>query len=244
VRTPALLRLFVRRGLLPADDARAMAQWQHGGGFSVDGLVRIAAANRAGRERLLRYCARPPLALDRLRELDPERLLYGSNKQGPGGNGPQILTPLELLDRLAALVPPPRIHRHRDFGVLAPNAPLRAAVTALALAAATTSSHAPNPQPAAEPAHRRAARYAWARLLARIYEVFPLVCPLCGAEMRIIALIPWPCARSMCTWANPPRRRASRRPGARKTPAPGVTVAPPRRRSASAPRRSGHVKTC
>jgi hypothetical protein len=26
-------------------------------------------------------------------------------------------------------------------------------------------------------------------LLARIYEVFPLVCPRCGAEMRIIAFI-------------------------------------------------------
>ena len=41
------------------------------------------------------------------------------NKPGPGGSGPQRLTPLELLDRLAALVPPPRIHRHRYFGVLA-----------------------------------------------------------------------------------------------------------------------------
>ena len=65
-----LLRVFVRRGLLPGDDARAMAQWEHGGGFSVDGSVRIEAADRAGRERLLRYCARPPFALDRLRELD------------------------------------------------------------------------------------------------------------------------------------------------------------------------------
>ena len=42
------------------------------------------------------------------------------------------LTPLELLDRIAALVPPPRTHRHRYCGVLAPNSPLRAAVTALA----------------------------------------------------------------------------------------------------------------
>ena len=97
-----------------------MAQWQHGGGFSVDGSVRIEAADRAGRERLLRYCARPPFALERLRELDPEHLLYASTKPGPGGSGPQILTPLQLLDRLAALVPPPCIHRHRYFGVLAP----------------------------------------------------------------------------------------------------------------------------
>ncbi|MEI6375301.1 MAG: hypothetical protein WCP26_16085, partial [Actinomycetes bacterium] len=49
-----LLRVFVRRGLLPGDDAQAMAQWQHGGSFSVDGSVRIEAADRAGRERLLR----------------------------------------------------------------------------------------------------------------------------------------------------------------------------------------------
>jgi hypothetical protein len=55
-----LLRVFARRGLLPRDDARAMGQWQHGGRFSVDGSVRIEAADRAGRERLLRYCARPP----------------------------------------------------------------------------------------------------------------------------------------------------------------------------------------
>jgi hypothetical protein len=49
-----LLRVFVRRGLLPGNDAQAMGQWEHGGGFSVDGSVRIEAADRAGRERLLR----------------------------------------------------------------------------------------------------------------------------------------------------------------------------------------------
>ena len=40
-----------------------------------------------------------------------------------------------------------------------------------------------------EPIHRRAARYAWALLLARIYEVFPLRCRQCGGDMRIIAFI-------------------------------------------------------
>ncbi len=40
-----------------------------------------------------------------------------------------------------------------------------------------------------EPPHRKAARYVWALLLARIYEVLPLLCPQCGGEMRIIAFI-------------------------------------------------------
>jgi hypothetical protein len=57
----------------------AMARW--------DVSVRIAAAGRAGRERLLRYRAHPPFALDRLRDLDPERLLYVSTKPGSGGIG-------------------------------------------------------------------------------------------------------------------------------------------------------------
>jgi hypothetical protein len=33
------------------------------------------------------------------------------------------------------------------------------------------------------------AHYLWAALIARIYEVFPLLCPICGGQMRIIAFI-------------------------------------------------------
>ena len=131
--------------------------------------------------------ARPPFALERLRELDAEHLLYAHTKPGPGDTGPLVLTPLELIDRIVALVPPPRIHRHRCYGVLALHSPLRTAVTALAVAAATTPPAPPPDPPAAEPAHRHAARYAWALLLARIYELFPLVCPTCGGRMRSIA---------------------------------------------------------
>ena len=54
-----------------------------------------------------------------------------SDKRGTKVDGLH-LTPLELIDRIAALVPPLRTHRHRYFGVLAPNSPLRAAVTAMA----------------------------------------------------------------------------------------------------------------
>ena len=36
---------------------------------------------------------------------------------------------------------------------------------------------------------KRAAHYLWAVLMGRIYEVLPLLCPICGGQMRIIALI-------------------------------------------------------
>ena len=34
-----------------------------------------------------------------------------------------------------------------------------------------------------------ARKRAWARRLAKLYEVDPFVCPRCGAEMRVIAVI-------------------------------------------------------
>jgi hypothetical protein len=190
-----LLRAARRRGLLTEDDAQAMAEWAHGGGFSVDAEVRIEANDRAGLERLLRYCARPAFSLERLREIDAEHLVYESVKPGPGGSVSLMLTPMELLDRLAALIPPPRRHRHRYVGVLAPNAPLRGAVTALAQPEGGRHLAIPDAQPAApevaidEPLHRKAVSLVWAMLIARIYEVFPLVCSKCGGEMKIIAFV-------------------------------------------------------
>jgi hypothetical protein len=110
------------------------------------------------------------------------------------------LTPLELIDRIAALVPPPRTHRHRYFGVLTPNSPFRAAVVAMAVAApaqaipsqptqAGTGTGVPGvvPQVNSVPPKRSPAHYLWAVLIARIYEVFPLLCPKCGGQMRLIA---------------------------------------------------------
>jgi hypothetical protein len=34
-----------------------------------------------------------------------------------------------------------------------------------------------------------ARKHAWARLLAKVYEADPFVCPKCGAEMKVIAII-------------------------------------------------------
>ena len=62
-----VLRYFRRQGLLDELDADGMLTWQGSGGFSVDASVRIEAEDRAGIERLVRYCARTPFALERKR---------------------------------------------------------------------------------------------------------------------------------------------------------------------------------
>ena len=165
-----MLRWFARAGTLDPAYARNMAGWHHGGGFSLDASVRIDGHDRAGLERLLRYCARPPFALQRLEQLPDGQLVYRFPKPQPDGTTQVRLTPLELIERLAALIPPPRIHRHRYHGVLAPNSPQRAQVTALARQPILPAP-APNAATSHAPALRSPVRYLWAVLLARIYEI-------------------------------------------------------------------------
>ena len=83
----------------------------------------------------------------------------------------------------------PRSHRHRYFGVLAPNARLRPAVTDLIDATQVPSETGPDAAEQPDKTNRSPARYLWAMLLARIYEAFPLACPVCGSPMTIIAFI-------------------------------------------------------
>ena len=166
---------------LSGEAAREMASWGHNSGFSLDASVRIEAKDRAGLERLLRYCARPVFASQRLSwAREGEKLLYQLPKPRADGQSVLELTPVELLGRLAALIPPPRRHRHRYHGVLAPNARLRALVTAHAGRPLPGALEPPSPRPAPrpsttadEPTRRSPASYLWVALLARISAIAP-----------------------------------------------------------------------
>ncbi len=170
-----VLKAFVRWGLLESDEGESMLEWHHGGGFSLHASVRIEANDRAGLERLIRYCARPPVAGERLEWADDgrEKLRYRLPKPLADGQTELILTPLELLERLALLIPPQRRHRHRYYGVLAPNAPLRPAVTAMVSAQsaakpgtqACSSQRETTEESLSQPKPRPLSSFSWAMLM-------------------------------------------------------------------------------
>ena len=110
-----VLRVAERHGYLSAETVAELKHWDHGGGFSVHAGVLIGAEDRAALERLLRYCARPAFASERL-EWESEgsdgthavhsgepRVRYMLPKPGRDGQTVLVLTPLEFLDRVAAL---------------------------------------------------------------------------------------------------------------------------------------------
>ena len=89
-------------------------------GFDLDARVFIAEGDDVGRERLVRYCARPAIVLERLEKLPDGRYSYRT-KYGRGDRTHRVMTGPELIARIAALVPSPRHPLLRYHGVFAPN---------------------------------------------------------------------------------------------------------------------------
>ena len=120
----------------------------------------------------------------------------GGHRRGQQRSIELRLSASEFLDRIAALIPPPRKHRQRYFGVLAPNSPWRALVTAQAGRKLTAGSKAPRPKPEREVAGATRAgqgsRCLWARWLARIHGLFALKCSRCGGRVRLVGFITEP----------------------------------------------------
>jgi ribosomal protein S27E len=158
-------------------------------GFSVHANVCVHARDRRRLELLCRYAARPAVATERLSLLPDGRVMYELKHTWRDGTTHVVFEPLELLEKLAALVPPPRFNLVRYHGVLAPAAHWRPHVVP-----SDTAIEAPL-RPGCDGCRRgqsRSARprnYTWAQLMHRVFELDVLQCGSCGGRMRIIASI-------------------------------------------------------
>jgi hypothetical protein len=109
------------------------------------------------------------------------------------------MTPLEFIHKIMQLIPVPRSHIVRYFGVLAPHAKLRAKIISESgplMAQGTTQAVTPQPEKndhqkkdTAPEQKKKKIPYLWAILIARIYEILPLECHRCHKEMKILSFI-------------------------------------------------------
>ena len=154
-------------------------------GFSLHAGVAIPGTERDKIEKLCRYIARPAVALERLSVNANGQVVYSLKKPYSDGTTHIVLQPLELLEKLAAIVPRPKIHLTRFHGVLAPHykhrkliVPKPPPVKEVNLTVAEISQ---------EPASK--ARISWARLLKRVFNIDIEVCDSCGGKTKIIGAI-------------------------------------------------------
>jgi hypothetical protein len=128
----------------------------------------------------MRSTARGALSLERLEQDANGELMYRCNRPWSDGTTGMKLSPLERLEKLAALVPVPRVHLMRYAGCLAPHSTLRAAMTPTPRQQGVNGDETKTGTP----------YWNWARLLGRVFDLDMATCPLCRrGSLRIIAAI-------------------------------------------------------
>ena len=152
-------------------------------GFSLHAAVRWGADQRKELEHLCRYITRPAIANERLKRNRAGDVVLQLKSAFKDGTTHIVMAPLEFMQRLAALVPRPRLHLIRFHGVMAPNAKLRSEIIPSPVEQAT--------EPACDHAQAQgaSARMSWARLLKRVFDIDIEHCPNCGGSLKIIAAI-------------------------------------------------------
>ena len=101
------------------------------------------------------------------------------------------MEPLDLMARLAALVPPPRMHLTRYHGVSAPHSKLRAVVTPAHRGMGSQGQGA-DQDDSAKPVTPRHVAMNWAQRLKRVFGVEIDRCARCCGKLAIIASIEEP----------------------------------------------------
>ena len=157
-------------------------------GFDLHAAVAVPAGARDRLERMCRYALRPAVRQERLRISPEGQVVLDLRRRWADGTTHLVFDPMEFLERLAALVPRPRINLVLYYGVLAPRAAWREEVVPSTAAEDADAQGAANACGHGGRVGRRPNR-AWAELMERSFGFDVLACPRCTGRMELVALI-------------------------------------------------------
>ncbi|OFV98265.1 MAG: hypothetical protein A3H28_08045 [Acidobacteria bacterium RIFCSPLOWO2_02_FULL_61_28] len=163
-----------------------------GNGFDLQAAVVVPPRDRARLERLCRYALRPPIAADRLHLTADGQVILELRHRWADGTTQLLFEPVELLERLAALTPRPRINLLLYYGVLGARSAWRSRLRAREPETPIVAGEAPTA--VASSSHPAAAipsrtNWLWAELMQRSFGFDVRACPRCGDRLELIALI-------------------------------------------------------
>jgi len=165
-------------------------------GYNLHANVSFGASDREGLERLCRYVLRPPLAVGRIERLENGRVRVGMKRVWSDGTAAIEVSPLELTERLAALVPPARANQVLYKGGLAGNAAWRKEVVPKRPSSTEAEREARLALRLTKAAAKRGrekvandAALGWAELLKRVFGVDGWECPDCGKRMTLRTVV-------------------------------------------------------
>lgn len=121
---------------------------------------------------------RAPAALDRVTATDNGRVLLEIPRDPHSRATTLVLDPIEWVRRITNQVPAPRAHMVRYYGAYS-----NRSRKLYRSEDGEVCVQGVDPEPVS------ASQASWARLLRQVFEVDPLSCPRCSAQMRIVSVI-------------------------------------------------------
>lgn len=192
---------FLRgRGLLAEERARMLLGWTHSG-FSVHRGRVVEASDGEGLEKLARYILRNPFSVAKMRISGPDGTVIYQSRMNPKTRANFVaFKPADFLAAVTQHIPDGGFHLVRYYGWYS---------NKMRGQRARRAGHARNGNgaDAPEPPSRTSAH--WQRLIRKVYEADPLLCPDCGGAMRVVSLVDSPTLiegtlRGMGLWDPPP----------------------------------------
>jgi hypothetical protein len=163
--------------------------WKHSG-FSVHNKARIKTDDAEGRKQLACYMIRNPFSLEKMTYKTKQGVVvYRSKLHATLKRNYQLMPGAEWLKLLIRHIPDKGEHLVRYYGWYSSRCrgERRRMLEASMVEERRQARIAVEEQP--DPAFANAVRSAWARLIRKVYEVDPLICPHCGGVMRFLAVI-------------------------------------------------------
>lgn len=162
-------------------------------GFSLHAAVSAWSTNKARLEQLVRYTARPAVSEERLSESANGDIHYRLKTPWSDGTTGVVFSPLEFLEKLSALIPPPRIHLTRFHGILAPHSKFRKLVVPQIVKEKIEEDGGEEKslevQDSDADNSAKQKRISWAKLLSRVFALDMNNCDYCGGDMRAISAV-------------------------------------------------------
>jgi hypothetical protein len=163
---------------LRSETEERLRQWRHSG-FNVHAGEPVLPDDTDRLEHLARYVCRAPMRLDALDFIEAERVRVKTPLHPATGATQMELDVFEMIRRLCAQIQDPRQHMVVYYGWYSHRA----------RGERRKRDGADGPATEVEIRVTTARSRSWARLMRRIFEVDPLLCPQCGVEMQVVGVI-------------------------------------------------------
>ena len=184
-----VLGFLVKAGKIDQATADQICAWAHSG-FGVDNGTVIAKNDGVGLERVAQYILRNPFALTKMTYNEQTgTVIYRSKRDYHSKCNFKVFSAEEFIASITQHIPAHGFQNVRYYGWYSNKARGQRGKQRCVVEARDQNADAAELIDVSAYQPKKHASKKWRELIKKVWEVDPMICPKCGKEMKVIALI-------------------------------------------------------